>query len=381
VDRSGRIVVFRTSQQTPGVQYTITVNGVKDRSSAGNMIAANTLAMFSSWTIGGNNAFMVEVWTNIVGATIPDLTSYAKFIANEPDMVYYTNIFGWGNFNANNGLEFFGARISGYFVPTNTGYYKFFMASDDQSEFFMNVNAANTESPAGASLLIHVPGANTGFTNANSQSQPVALNSGQRYYMEALLKEGTSGDYLRLTFRQTDANGVWAGFNGSETANAADNLGGAYGGGVPGNPDILQITATPPTDVFVQELDPVSLSLVANIPASIKAVGFLQWQKSAGGGTFTNIPNTGNVLTYGFTARLTDDGGKYRLIASFPGLSNVFTTTLHVTPDTTAPFLVGAAALTARRWWFATMNQSILRTRQVRSPMTLTVIFPRHSPP
>ncbi|HMJ91586.1 MAG TPA: PA14 domain-containing protein, partial [Candidatus Acidoferrum sp.] len=282
IDPRGTLVTFQTSPQALGSTYTVTINGVKDVSSSANTIAANTIATFSTWIVGGNNAFMVEVWTNIGGSTIIDLTGQPKFLGNQPDLIWYTNQFGYGLYNSDSGLDNFGARISGYFVPTNTGYFRFYMRSDDQSQFFMNVNGANTEDPAGRNLLIYVTGANQGYTNVNSASQPVFLTSGQRYYMEALIKEGGGGDYVQVAFRPTDADGtsLTTPINPTTAAGVGEtNFNGAVGGGIPGNPDILQITGFPPTTLTVGELDPVTFALVANIPQHIKAVGFMTWQR------------------------------------------------------------------------------------------------------
>ena len=46
-------VSLRTSPQTPNTIYTVTINGVRDVSTAGNMIAPNSTRDFSSWGFGG----------------------------------------------------------------------------------------------------------------------------------------------------------------------------------------------------------------------------------------------------------------------------------------------------------------------------------------
>ena len=137
-------MLLKKTPQAVGTTYTVTVNGVRDASSSGNTVAANSTGMFSTWTIGGSG-FMVELFTNIANATVLDLTGTPKFQANLPDVVYYTNVFGVGAFAANSGLENYGARISGFFVPTNTGHYRFFVRSDDAAQFFMNINSADSE--------------------------------------------------------------------------------------------------------------------------------------------------------------------------------------------------------------------------------------------
>ncbi len=348
IDASLTLVTFQTTPQTLA-NYTVTINGVKDSSSTGNQISANTLATFSPWIIGGNG-FLVELWTNIQGANIIDLTGQAKYLANQPDIIWYTNRFAIGgtatSFSADSTRDNYGGRVSGYLIQTNTGYYRFYLGADDAAQFWINYDGANTADPAGRKMLIQTTGANLGYTNMHSISPPVFITAGQLYYMEAIFKEGSGGDYVRVTTRQTDAAGVVIGAPMDSTAGAAINevIPSSIGGGAPGNPDVLQITGTPPTDIFVQELDTVILQLFANIPASIQSAGSRQWQKSAGGGFFTNIPGA-TALSYSFTARLVDDGQQYRLNVSYPGLSNVFTSTLHVAEDFTPPYLVAAGSL------------------------------------
>jgi hypothetical protein len=70
LDPSRTIVSFDTSPQAANTLYTVTLNRVRDASAAGNQIAANTTASFSTWAVGGNG-FLVEVWTNIQERPLP----------------------------------------------------------------------------------------------------------------------------------------------------------------------------------------------------------------------------------------------------------------------------------------------------------------------
>jgi hypothetical protein len=343
LDPSGKMVSFRTTPQAGGTTYTITINGVKDASSTANTIAANTMTSFSTWTIGGSG-FLVELFTNIPNSTISDLTGQPKFVNNQPDVVYYTNVFGAGAFAANSLLENYGARITGYFIPTATSFYRFYIRSDDASQLWMNINATDSENPAGRTMLIHMPNANVNINDARAISPPVSLTAGQRYYIEALLKEGTGGDYVQVAFRQTDAAGTaLAGGPVDNTVNENSTIAMFGGSGVPGNPDAIQILQTPPTDLFVTESDLVSISLVATVPASIARATTYQWQKFDGV-TYTNIPGA-NAATLSFYAALADHLAQYRLLFSAPGRSASYVTILHVTADTTPPRMVSANSL------------------------------------
>jgi hypothetical protein len=70
-----------------------------------------------------------EVFTNLLGAAVADLTGSAKFTGNQPDAVSLL-----GSFEAlrRSGNQY-GQRVSGWLVPPTTGDYVFFIASDDPS--------------------------------------------------------------------------------------------------------------------------------------------------------------------------------------------------------------------------------------------------------
>lgn len=343
LDPTRQIVSFRTAPQTPGTTYTITINGVKDASSSANAILASTSVHFTTWSVGGNGV-MVELFTNIQGGAVADLTGTPKFIENLPDVVYYTNVFASGQFGANTGLETYGARITGYFVPTNTGLYRFYARSDDASQLWMNINNADSENPAGRTMLIHVPGANQNINAPNAQSAPIPLNAGQRYYMEALMKEGTGGDYFQMTFRVCDVNGI--SLSGPPADNSvAENIGAAFFGGVPASPDLFQVVSSPPTDVTVKELERVTLGIFGYGLPIFTGRPVFQWQKyDSVSLTFTNLPGeTRSNMT--MTAYMSDNNNQVRVQVQVGGITNNYVTTLHVTPNTDEPKIVSVNSL------------------------------------
>ncbi len=335
LDQSRTMLSVRTSTQVPNTVYTVTVNGVKDRT-AGNTIAANTMVNFSTWKIGGNG-ILVELFTNIQGSAVADLTGTTKFQASLPDVLYYTNVFGAGLFAGNSLLENYGARISGYFIPTNTGLYRFYIRGDDGCQLWMNINNADSQNPAGRTMLIHTPTANINIGNPNAMSAPVSLNQGQAYYMEGLMKEGGGGDYFQMTFRPTDAAGTVIGTLPVDNA-VAENTLSTFFGGVPGDPTLLGTVTGPPADMFVIESDLVTLTVTATVPPSLALVSAYQWQRTNGAGGFTNIPGA-NLSSYSFYVPLADNDAHYRALFSSPGSDTNFVTMFHVTPDGTAPFL------------------------------------------
>lgn len=137
-----------------------------------------------------------EVFLNLAGTAVTDLTSSSSFTNNQPDSVTLQ-----GSFEApsNVGSDY-GQRMSGLLVPSITGAYVFFIASDDQSELWLSTDT----NPANKQLIATVPG----WTNSrewskypdsqNNSGLPLQLVAGRSYYVEALMKQGTGGDNLAV---------------------------------------------------------------------------------------------------------------------------------------------------------------------------------------
>ncbi|HKS36995.1 MAG TPA: PA14 domain-containing protein, partial [Verrucomicrobiae bacterium] len=332
-DNTRTRVRLRTTLQTPGATYTVTVNGVRDASSSGNLIAANSLVNFTAWTLGGCGLF-VEVFTNITGTAIANLQADAKYVNNLPDVTGYVPTFGFGtsgtivnNFLGAGTWENYGVRVSGLFVAPSNGVYRFYIRSDDASQLFINTNNANSTDPAGKVLVANVPSANLAFTDARTVTAGIPMNGGQAYYIEALMKEGGGGDYIQVTFREQNNTSV-------------PPINTEFASGVFfttwGNPDTTQllVTQAPPAELFVAENDQVNLTLVATIlPPAVRPGACYQWQRfDTNSSTFLDIADA-TTPSLSFFAPLSDDGAQYRLQVSIPGTNATFVTVLHVSTN------------------------------------------------
>ena len=138
-----------------------------------------------------------EMFNNIGSATtVASLTSNARFPGQPDALVGLTNFASPVNVG-----DSYGSRIRAYLVPSVTGDYQFFIASDDNSLllFSRDTNAANAVAIASVST-------GNGWVNQNawstyaSQTSAVITNlvAGQRYYIEALQKEGAGGDHVEV---------------------------------------------------------------------------------------------------------------------------------------------------------------------------------------
>jgi hypothetical protein len=195
-------VSLTTSAMTADTDYTLTVNNVVDL--AGNPIAAGTTFSFRTWAFQMGRA-KYEYWLGIEGVAVALLTSDPRFPDN-PDGVQimegeYMSPINWA--------DNFGARLSGWIVPPQTGSYVFFLSADDNAELYLSTD----DSPANKRLIAIEPEWNDPRQWAITDRRPngenrsdlfagtewpagntIELTEGQRYYTEILYKEGGGGD-------------------------------------------------------------------------------------------------------------------------------------------------------------------------------------------
>ncbi|MBI4664060.1 MAG: hypothetical protein HY735_35135, partial [Verrucomicrobia bacterium] len=160
-----------------------------------------------------------EFYTDITGTSVDDLRASATFPAT-PNL---TRFFPAAELPVD-ALNNYGARVTGWFVPPQTGAYVFFLSSDDQGELRLS-----TDATAGNLKLIAMEPQYNAFRawTATTRRDPASpenrsdtflgtawttpdpatggalinLQAGNRYYFEALAKEGTGGDNLAVTYK------------------------------------------------------------------------------------------------------------------------------------------------------------------------------------
>lgn len=142
----------------------------------------------------GIGTILRQWWTGISGTTVSDLTSSANYPDNPIGSDYLASFetpTDWENS--------YGTRIRGWLHPVISGSYTFWIAGDDNCELWLSING----SPATAALIAEV----TGWTYSliwdkypEQQSDPIQLTAGQKYYIQALHKEGTGGDNLAVAW-------------------------------------------------------------------------------------------------------------------------------------------------------------------------------------
>lgn len=137
-----------------------------------------------------------EVWRGVPGLThVSDLTSMVSF-PGHPEETGATVEF---RAPTNDG-DGYGQRLSAFLVPPVSGNYTFWIASDDSGELWIStdMSAANKVKRCEVSGFV---------SELNWDAQPgqksavIPLVGGQRYYVEALQRDGIGGDHLAVAWQ------------------------------------------------------------------------------------------------------------------------------------------------------------------------------------
>ncbi len=134
-----------------------------------------------------------EVYAGIPGTAVADLTNHISY----PDDPTTSNIV-FNYFEAPTDVaDHYGQRVHGFIKAPYTGEYRFWIASDDDSQLFLSA----TSNPSDLVMIAEVQG----YTSPREwhkypqqQSELITLLAGEHYYVMALMKEHEGGDNLAV---------------------------------------------------------------------------------------------------------------------------------------------------------------------------------------
>lgn len=146
------------------------------------------LSFLHSAALAQQSGVSREVWTNVGGNSVSQIP-----LASSPNVTdTLTNLESPTDYADN-----FGTRLRAYLTAPTTGSYTFWLASDDNGELWLSTDA----NPSNKVKLAWV----SVYTNPrewtkepNQKSAAVTLTQGQKYYIEALQKDGSGGDNLAV---------------------------------------------------------------------------------------------------------------------------------------------------------------------------------------
>ncbi len=144
----------------------------------------------------GSGQIMREYWTNISGVTVASLTSNTVFPANPNGRDLQPSFESPQNWDDSTGQ-----RLRGFLYVPVTGQYQFFISSDDESSLKLSTDA----NPANAVEISSQPGytpPQTWTWYPQQTSALITLQAGKRYYIEALMKDGSGDDHLSVGWKK-----------------------------------------------------------------------------------------------------------------------------------------------------------------------------------
>ena len=145
-------------------------------------------------TLPGLGKAVAERWENITTTDINTLKTNPRF-PNNPDVTEEVTEFAWDGPD----LSDYGGRITAWLHVPGTGEFTFWLNSDDQGELWLSTD----DDPGNARLIAQ----ESSWSDLNSwgsgeeRSDPIPLIGGEKYYIEALWKEGGGGDHCQVAWQ------------------------------------------------------------------------------------------------------------------------------------------------------------------------------------
>jgi len=359
-------VLLNTTVMPQGSSFILTVNGIKDTSTAGNTILANTHVNFRS--------FLFQTGT-ILHKKYNDLGDgqgeYSALQAdprypNLPDRSdllslweYPSSNFG-GRDTASDPVRNWTDTSEGFFMPATSGEYVFFINGADRIDLYLSED----EDPANKHRIAYINGwtnprgwlagqGGTDMTRSRSDTDTgtewptgntITLTKGKKYYM--MLYHHTfswsGGDQNGVTFKLAGEADPVAG----DAPRLTGSLVGAF------------LDPTGASVTFVQQ--PGNASIIENRTATFTASATgtsaygstvtYQWQTApVGSSTFTNIPAATKASYTTPKLTLADNGRQYRLQASVPSATESSqVASVAVAADTIPPVVIGAGGIASK---------------------------------
>lgn len=196
---TGAIIEIPTIE--PGAEAVLSVSNVRDiAEGAGNPVAAGTTVSISGPSLV-QGKLLWEYYGGISGTAVNLVEESAKY-PGLPDRWESMSAANTDVDSLSNIADNFGARISGWITPAESGEYRFFIRSDDASHLYISDSA----DAAGATLVAFENGCCGAFREPDAAntttSEPINLTAGTSYYIAMVYKEGGGGDWAQLAWRK-----------------------------------------------------------------------------------------------------------------------------------------------------------------------------------
>ncbi len=182
-------VVLTTSAQTAGNSYVVAVNNVSDVNS--NSVSPNSQASFKAWNL--SSGWAVRDLYFGVGTSVADLLANTNYPASPDAVEFIRSVSILDKLRIVN----FGARVTTFFVPPQSGQYEFYLYADDDAQLFLSPN----ETEGGLAFALNSVAGLTAF-DPSAVYTSGSLVAGQRYLMQVLFQQSTADARMAVGVRR-----------------------------------------------------------------------------------------------------------------------------------------------------------------------------------
>lgn len=188
---NGEVIVNRDGSfvYIPGEKFSGSDSFVYQVSDRSGGVTQGTVTL-----VENSQGLRAQTWFGIDGNSLSTLRDHPNY-PETPDTTIVLDDFETRVDYANS----YGTRVQGYITAPETGDYTFYLASDDNGELWLS----DSTDLDNAELISSVPG----WTSvrqwdkfSSQKSTTISLQAGERYYVEALVKEGGGGDHLAVAW-------------------------------------------------------------------------------------------------------------------------------------------------------------------------------------
>jgi Bacterial Ig-like domain/PA14 domain len=330
----GTSVVLLTDPEDEDTGYTVNVDGVTDlkgNDSFGSL-------PFQSWLTTFGSGVLFEAFetfdldqANPAGATLVSTLTGSPAFPDQPFSQENLAAFDTRLAFADDAHDFYGGRLRGLFIPPYSGQWRFFLRSEGRSQLFLNPTGT---AASGKTMILEETGCCGEWGDLLSAAFP--LEAGQGYYLEALYKAGSGGDFCKVAARIVE-DGVPP--SAASTAVDPAALGGTEVGFPAAPADVggpLSIVEDP-GNATVEANHRAVFSVTAGNPSDLPMS--YQWRSN-------NVEIAGATgRTYSFqTTPNSTTGARFNVMVSKLGSTTVSSDAfLIVNPDLTPPAIVSAS--------------------------------------
>jgi hypothetical protein len=262
-------------------------------------------------------------------------------------------------------------RVSGFFTPETSGNYVFFVGGDDDTELFLSTDAnpanrkliARENEWSGFGNWITIGGATSSSADkrsdqyANSQwptPNIITLVGGTRYYIEAVHREGTGGDWQGVTYKLESEEDP---LDDAPTRLTGDRI-AFYA------PAATLTISQQPTAASAAVGFSASFSVAATTTSEYQVFRY-QWQSN---GVDIAGANSATYTTAPLTAANASD--KYRVVVSAPGSAAQTSSEAGITLGT-PEFTTGAVK---REIWPGVTDRTLVETDAAGAPSIIETL-------